>query len=222
MKAIAHASCVTALLVLALIPLSAEESIPNPAPEDTNHVPAPPVRPPSNVPTPALVPNGSEQPKMEHQALTEFKESFVHNQDRIVIEIKQTNFNPKNHSLHAKNWKIDGVTPYGVDGYEVHPVKEISDFTIKWNGNLIPMPGEMYRDCYSPDLKKSAVCDYIGGDLERGQAPSTPGITVRWDEKDDMLQITMVSIEWVSAPYFVVWKISRYGVHSRRVVCLGS
>ena len=151
-----------------------------------------------------------------------FKETFNYDNSKIEVSIQLKKFDPEKHILNEKHWKIDGVTPYGVDGFEVHPTTEIDFITITWNGHDIPIPIEMYKDCYSPCLNKSDIAKYVGTQRKVGQAIADEGVMVRWDDKNNMLQIIMVSSEWVSAPYYIVWKITPYGVHSRERILLGS
>jgi len=151
-----------------------------------------------------------------------FKEAFNHKNEKIKIFVQLQKFDPSKHTLSEEHWKIDGVTPCGVDGFEVHPSTEIALFTITWNGHEIPMPIEMYRDCYSPCLNKSDITKYIGARRKVGEALAEEGVMVRWDDKDNMLHIIMVSSEWASAPYQIVWKVTPFGVHSRERILLGS
>ncbi len=151
-----------------------------------------------------------------------FKETFNHGGEKIEVFFQLKKFEPSKHTLSEEHWKIDGVTPIGVDGFEVHPSTEIDIFTIRWNGHDIPIPIEMYKDCYSPCLNKSDIAKYVGAKRKAGEAIAGEGVMVRWDDKDKMLHIIMVSSEWASAPYFIVWKFTPYGVHSRERILLGS
>jgi hypothetical protein len=151
-----------------------------------------------------------------------FDGSLIHHGEKIRVMIAGAPFLADDHRISSQHWKIDGTTPTGVDAFEVTPKSEIRQFHITWNGHEIPMPRELYSDCYNPDLRPSDATHYRGAKRKPREGIAGEGTMLRWDDTSNELEIIMVSCKWASAPYFVIWRVTPHGVRSREVVLLGS
>jgi hypothetical protein len=156
------------------------------------------------------------------QDLSQFDRSFDRGGEKIHVTITKIPFRAQNHHISKKHWKIDGSTPIGVDGFEVSPKSGIGDFKITWNGHEIPVPSELYSDCYSPNLTPSDPAGYRSGKKKLGEAIAGEGTMLRWNDVSNELEIIMVSCEWVSAPYSIIWHVTPHGVRSREIILHGS
>jgi hypothetical protein len=156
------------------------------------------------------------------QDWAQFDRSFDHGDEQIHVTITKIPFHAQEHRISKKHWKIDGTTPIGVDGFEVSPKSGIGDFKITWNGHEIPVPRELYSDCYSPNLAPSDPARYRSGKRKSGEFIAEQGTMLRWNDVSNELDIIMVSFEWASAPYSMIWHVTPHGVRSREGALLGS
>jgi hypothetical protein len=71
------------------------------------------------------------------------------------------------------------------------------------------------------NLTPSDPISYVGKKRKMGNGIAAEGTMLHWNDAEGVLEIIMVSSRWASAPYFVVWKITPYGVSSREAIRLG-
>lgn len=79
--------------------------------------------------------------------------------DGIDFKLTLKSFDKDEHqcTLEEDKWvvRIDGVDPLGVDG--AYPNKEIDEFTLKIDGQLIAVPSNHYSDAYELNLSSLKV-----------------------------------------------------------------
>jgi hypothetical protein len=126
---------------------------------------------------------------------------------------------PSGEQLLAGHPHVDGRKPLGVDGYSI-PEDEIDRFDVVWDGKAVPVPRELYADCYTPVLSPASPHDHwIGNNLNEEKVGN---IQVLGDQKGEALLVIMRSFLSASDCYEVYWTIRADGRHSRFVQDFGS